>query len=180
MFGPDFPVAHAVAPPLEVRFSVAVVVGFAATAITTIAMDGLPEGDVPPYVAASALFGLAPGQVSKRQADAAHYGAGMLAGVLFEVVVVGVEAIRNATVRVAVVVANVLTLSDLLSALVVVAVLYVVFAYLVFPRYGDHLYASEETRLLVRRDWLISATVYGLALLVVTPVLYAFLPLSAF
>jgi hypothetical protein len=172
----ELPVAHTVAQPLTVRFAVAIVAGLGATVVMTVAMDVLPEGYVPPYVAASVLFATAPGVVSKRQADAAHYGAGMLAGVLFEIAVLGLEAVRDATLGVQVVVANVLTLSDLVAAVFVVVFLFVFFAYGVFPRHGERLYDHEETRRVVRRDWLVSATVYGVALLVAVLVLYAFLP----
>ena len=69
-------------------------------------------------------------------------------------------------------------MSDPFAALFVVAFLYVFFAYLVFPRFGERIYDDAGLRQTVRRDWLVSATVYGVSLLVVVPVLYAFLPLS--
>jgi hypothetical protein len=175
---PSVPV-HAVAAPLEIRFAVAVVAGLVATLVMTGAMAVLSEGYVPPYVAASALFDEAPGKVTRRQADAAHYGAGVLAALLFELVVLVVEGVRNATVATALVVGNVLTLVDLVAALLVVGFLYGFFAYLVFPRYGDRLYADEGSRARVRLHWLVSTNVYGFALLVGVVLLYAALGLSA-
>jgi hypothetical protein len=174
------PVAHIAASlPVEVRLAVAVVAGFAATAIMTIAMGLLPEGDVPPYVAAAALFGRSPRSVSKRQADAAHYAAGMLAGVLYELAVTGADTVQAVGRRLVVLgTPTPLTLSDPFAVLFVVAFLYVFFGYLVFPRFGERLYEEAGLRRTVRRDWLVSATVYGLSLLVVVPVVYAFLPLS--
>jgi len=171
--------AHAVAVSLELRFAVAVVAGLLATLVMTGAMALLSEGYVPPYVAASALFGVAPGRVSRRQADAAHYAAGVLAGLLFELVVLVTEAVRDSTVATAVVVGNVLALSDLLATLFVVGFLYAFFAYLVFPRFGDRLYADPEHRERVRFHWLVSANVYGIALLAGVVLLYAALGLSA-
>jgi hypothetical protein len=171
--------AHAVAAPLELRFAVAAVAGLLATAVMTGAMSLLSEGYVPPYVAASALFDEAPGRVSRRQADAAHYAAGLAAGLLFELLVVVVEGVRDATVATALVLGNVLTLSDLLAAVLVVGFLYAFFGYVVFPRYGDRLYDDEALRARVRFHWLVSANVYGIALLAGVVVLYAALGLSA-
>ena len=173
------PSAHVVAAPLELRFAVAAVAGLLATLVATGAMALLSEGYVPPYVAASALFGEPPGKVSRRQADAAHYAAGLLAGLLFELLVVGIEAVRDATVATAVVVGNVLALADVLAVLLVVGFLYWFFGYVVFPRYGDRLYDDEEHRKRVRFHWLVSANVYGLALLAAVVLLYAALGLSA-
>lgn len=175
-----FPIAHLAGTlPVEVRLAVAVVAGFGATAITTIAMDALPEGEVPPYVAAAALFRQSPGSVSKRQADAAHYAAGMLAGVLYELVVSGIDTVQAVGQRLILLgTPTPLTVSDPLAAVVVVAFLYVFFARIVFPRFGERIYEDADLRRTVRRDWLVSATVYGVSLLVVVPVLYAFLPLS--
>jgi hypothetical protein len=176
----SLPVAHiAGALPLEVRLAVAVVAGFAATALMTIAMDALPEGDVPPYVAAAALFGRSPGSVTKRQADAAHYAAGMLAGVLYELVVSGVDSVQTVAQRLVLFgTPTPLTLSDPVAIVLVVTFLYVFFARLVFPRFGDRLFEDADVRRTVRRDWLVSATVYGVALMVVVPLLYAFLPVG--
>ena len=171
--------AHAVVAPLELRLAVAVVAGLLATLVMTVAMSVLSEGYVPPYVAASALFDVPPGRVSRRQADAAHYAAGLLAAVLFELLVLVVEAVRDVTVATALVLGNVLTLTDLLAAVLVVGFLYGFFAYLVFPRYGDRLYDEEESRVRVRFHWLVSTNVYGLALLAAVVLLYAALGLSA-
>ena len=171
--------AHAVAASLELRLAVAVVAGLFATLVMTGAMSLLSEGYVPPYVAASALFDEPPGKVTRRQADAAHYAAGVLAGLLFELVVLAVEAVRDATVATALVVGNVLTLADLLAAVLVIGFLYAFFAYLVFPRYGDRLYDDHGSRERVRFHWLVSANVYGLALLAGVVLLYAALGLSA-
>jgi hypothetical protein len=60
----------------------------------------------------------------------------------------------------------------------VVTFLYVFFARLVFPRFGERLFDDSEVRRTVRRDWLVSAMVYGVSLLVVVPVLYSFLPVG--
>jgi hypothetical protein len=170
--------AHAIGAPLDLRLAVAVVAGLLATLAMTGVMSLLSEGYVPPYVAASALFDEAPGKVSRRQADAAHYAAGTLAGILFELLVVALETIRDATVATALVVGNVLTLSDLLATLLVVGFLYAFFAYVVFPRRGGRLYDDPERRERIRFHWLISATVYGVALLAAVVLLYAGLGLS--
>lgn len=170
---------HAFGAPLDLRLAVAVVAGLLATLAMTVVMSLLSEGYVPPYVAASALFDEAPGKVSRRQADAAHYAAGMLAGILFELIVVAIETVRDATVATALVLGNVLTLSDLLAALLVVGFLYAFFAYVVFPRNGGRLYDDPERRERVRFHWLVSATAYGIALLVGVILLYAGLGLSA-
>lgn len=171
--------AHAFAAPLELRFAVAVVAGLLATLVATVVMSLLSEGYVPPYVAASALFDEVPGKVSRRQADAAHYAAGLLGGLLFELLVLAIEGVRDATVATALVLGNVLTLSDLLAALLVVGFLYAFFAYVVFPRNGGRLYDDAERRERIRVHWLVSATVYGVALLAAVVLLYAGLGLSS-
>jgi len=61
----------------------------------------------------------------------------------------------------------------------VVGFLYAFFAYLVFPRFGDRLYEDPEHRERVRFHWLVSANVYGIALLAGVVLLYAALGLSA-
>jgi len=171
--------AHAVAVPLELRLTVAMGAGLLATLVMTGAMSVLSEGYVPPYVAASALFAVPPGRVSRRQADAVHYAAGLLAGLLFELLVLGIEGVREAAAVPPLVLWNVLTLSDLLAAVLVIGFLYVFFAYLVFPRYGDRLHEDATSRERVRLHWLVSANVYGVALLGVVVLLYAMLGLSA-
>lgn len=170
--------AHAISAPLELRFAVAAVAGLLAALAMTGVMAALSEGYVPPYVVASALFDEAPGKVSRRQADAAHYATGLLGGLLFELLVLGIEAVRDATVATMLVLGNVLTLSDLLAAVVVIGALYVVFAYVLFPRFGERLYDETEHRERVRSHWLVSATVYGAALLVGVVLLYTGLGLS--
>jgi hypothetical protein len=172
------PVAHvAGALPVEIRLAAAVVAGFGATAVMTLVMEVLPEGDVPPYVAAAPLFGTSAGRISKRQADIAHYAAGMLAGVLYELAVSGLDLVQSASQQLVLLGRPVpLTLSDPFAVMFVIGFLYVFFGYLVFPRFGGRLYADTTVRRTVRRDWFISAMVYGGMLLIIVPLLYAFLP----
>ena len=52
--------------------------------------------------------------------------------------------------------------AELLTAALVVCLLYGVFSWLVFPRYGGNAFETRPTT--VRRGWALSAAVYGVGL----------------
>lgn len=169
-------VAHVTATPapLTVRFAVAVLAGLGATALMNVPINLLSHGNVPPRVAAAALWQEPVGAVRATESAAVHYAAGMAAGALFEAVVVAVE--RLAGVRV--VFATVVTLSEVVAAGLVAAFVFGFFTYVVFPRAGESLYADEGVRATVTRQWAVCAATFGLGLLVLVPLLYAVLPVG--
>ena len=161
-------------PPLDIRLALATVAGLLAALGASGAMRLQSYGYVPAYVSAAALWRRPPESVSRSAADATHLAVGMAAGLLFESLVVGYERLRPALgIDVEVVVADVTTVSELLAYALVVAVLYGGFSRAVFPRFGG---AAYETRPgTVRRQWAVSAVVYGALLFVAMKVVYSVL-----
>lgn len=162
-------------PPLDVRLALATLGGLLAALAAAVAMRLQSYGYVPAYVAAAVAWRRTPESVSRSAADATLLAVGMGAGLLLEVLVVGWEALRpNLGVGIEIVVAGVTTVSELVAFAVVVAVLYVGFSRVVFPRYGG---AAFETRPgTVRRQWAVSSLVYGVGLFVALKVVYNVLP----
>ncbi len=145
---------------IDIRLAVAALAGLAATLGMTVAMRLQSRGYVPPYVAASALWRQPPERVSWSAANAVHIVAGMLAGVLFEVLVVGAERLRPALgIGIEVIVAGVISVLELLALALVALFLYGFFAWVVFPRYGG--VAFESGAEAVRRQWAVSVAVYA-------------------
>jgi hypothetical protein len=89
-------------------------------------------------------------------------------GIGHTLLALGVEAAYPFTTRV--VASSLLLGPHLLAVLATYAALVVVFAYLVLPRVGGPV---RERARLVRRDWVLSAGVYALALAVAVPALLA-------
>lgn len=164
-----------VPPPLDVRLALATVAGLLAALAASVAMRLQDYGYVPAYVSAAAVWRRPPASVSRSAADATHLAVGMAAGLLFEGLVLGYERLRPALgIDVEVIVASVTTISELIAYGLVVAVLYAGFSHVVFPRYGG---TAHETRPgTVRRQWAVSAVVYGAGLFAAMKVVYSVLP----
>lgn len=163
---------HGVAP-LDVRLAVAMLAGLLATFAVTAVMQLQSYGYVPAYVAAGAVWGRDPEAVPRSAAHAAHLTAGMLAGLLFEVLVLVFESVRGLA-SVDPVAVGVTSLSELLALVLVVGFLYGFFSWVVFPRFGGAAYeAHAET---VFQQWAISAGAYGALLFVAVNLLYTVLP----
>lgn len=164
-----------VPPPLSIRLAVALLTGLLATLGMTVVMRLQSYGYVPAYVAAGAVWQRPAEGVSWSAANAVHLAAGMLAGVGFEALLVGYEQVRTVLgIRTEVVVANVTTASELAIVAAVVAFLYGFFSWVVFPRYGGAAYETRPET--VRRQWAVSAVVYGGCLFAAVTVVYRLLP----
>ena len=150
------------APSPGLRLSAAAVIGLAATLGATVAMWRQSYGYVPPYVAAAALWREPPSEVSRPAADVTHLAAGVAAGIVFEGLHLAAERLREILGVGELDVAGVTGGAELLAAALVVCLLYGVFSWLVFPRYGGN--AFEARPATVRRGWALSAAVYGLGL----------------
>jgi hypothetical protein len=160
---------------IDIRLAVAAVAGLAATLGMTVAMRLQSRGYVPAYVAASALWRRPPERISWSAANAVHVVAGMLAGVLFEVLVVGAERLRPALgIGVEVIVAGVISVVELLALGLVALFLYGFFAWVVFPRYGG--VAFESAAETVRRQWAVSVAVYAPLVFATLTVVHRSLP----
>ena len=161
-------------PPTGVRLGIAAVAGLLATLVMTLVMWAQRYGYVPPYVAAAALWRRPPNEVSRPAADAAHLAAGVLAGVVYEAANVAYENAGESLGLGDVHFGSVTSLSEVAFLAALVGFLYGFFAWLVFPRYGGNAYRAHPAA--VRRQWAVSAVVYGVALLTALTVVYRFGP----
>lgn len=158
---------HETPPDLPVRLLVNAIAGLAATAVMNVPMNALPEGTAPPFIAASVLSSDPPFETNPQLANAAHYVAGIAAGVLFTLLAAAFEAGIGIGPNVTDVPFTPLPLvPHLLAGLLTYAFLLGFFAYLVLPRFGP-----GENHDRIRYDWTLSAAVYTGALLVVVPAL---------
>jgi hypothetical protein len=143
------------------------VAGLAAAVVMDLPMSRQPEGFTPAYVAASVLRRTTPDEVAFRDANVVHHAAGLLAGVLYALLYVALDA----GVPVDVAVAGVDVLAHVVAVVAVVGFIYAFFAHLVLPRAGRTIYEERSTA--VRGQWLRSSLVFGAALGVVAPVLFS-------
>lgn len=164
-----------VPPPLDLRLALAALAGLVAALAAAVAMRLQSYGYVPAYVGAAAVWRRSPASVSRSAADAVLLAAGMLAGLCFEALVVASERLRPAVgVDVEVVVAGVTTVAELIALALVIGALYVGFSRGVFPRHGGTAYETRPET--VRRQWAVTAVVYGAGLFVGLTVGYNVLP----
>jgi hypothetical protein len=161
-------VVHAGATaPLPVRFAVAGLAGLVATAVAAVAVVLQPEGELPVALAAATAWRRPVETLGPLYAGSFGLAAGLAGGLVFELAVLGYERVRP----VVVVIADVLELGDAVAALAVVLLAYLGVAVLL-RRHG----VADRSRSRVRGGWLLSVTVYGLALLVGVQVIYAVAP----
>ncbi|MWG35098.1 hypothetical protein [Halomarina oriensis] len=150
----------AISPTLWVP--VAMLGGFFAALVMDLPMGRLDEGSTPPLVAAGVLYDEPPNSLRPEQARSVHYTAGILAGVLYALVALVLDAVVPAVVTVA----EVPLVSHLLAGAFVGLFLYSFFARGVLPRYGGGKRAVAAT---VRRSWAVSVGVFVVALLLFVP-----------
>lgn len=150
------------------RVAVGAVAGLLAATVMNLPMHRLPEGSAPPFVAAGALTGEGPTDVDPVLASGVHYAAGVLAGMGHTLLTLVLEGAYPFTARI--VSTGLLAVPHLLAVLATYAVLVVAFAYLALPLFGGPV---RERARLVRRDWVLAAAVYALALAVLVPILLA-------
>ena len=142
---------------LSASLAAGVRAGFGAAVVMDVPMVVQREGFTPAYIAAGALRGRDPEEVSRTDATVAHHGAGTLGGVLFALTYGAIEGISTGEPR-----RNDLsTPASPLAVGFVVAFVYGFFARLVLPRFGGD---ARDRAGVVRRAWLVSTLVYGAAL----------------
>ena len=151
------------AVPEPLFLAVGVVAGVVAALVMDWPMSRQPEGFTPAYIAAGVLTRSPPADVRFRTAMIAHHLAGGLAGLLYGLVAIGVDRAMP-TLGAAF---GVSLPAHLLGVVVVVGFIYAFFAHLVLPRAGGRPYEEQATA--VRGQWLRSALVYGVTVLVVVP-----------
>ncbi len=156
------PILHAGTPvPLSTRLAVATLAGLLATLVAAAPVVLQRRGDIPLQVAAAAVWRRPTGSLGTVSIGLA---AGLLGGFIFELTVLAYETARPVTV----VVADVLEFADAVGALTVV-----LFAYLAVVALLRRAGTSGAE---IRGPWLLTATVYGLALLVGIQAVYAIAP----
>jgi hypothetical protein len=154
--------------PLLAQLAAGALAGLAAAVAMTLPMSRQPEGFTPAYIAASVLRRTTPDEVGFVDANVAHHGAGVLAGVLYAAVLALSSALAPDLVRME----GVELVPHLLSVVLIVLFIYAFFAHLVLPRAGGRIYEEQATA--VRGQWLRSSLVFGAVLVVVGPTLLSF------
>lgn len=160
--------AQAGATPLGTRLAVAAVAGLLATFVTNVPVNLLSHGAIPPRLAAAAVTRTAVATVSARATAAVYYAGGALAGLAFELLVLGLDGLPALPGPV--------TAAEVVAAALVAAGAFAGVAGLLLPRVGGSLYEDGATRRTVVRQWAACAATYGVALLATVPVVYALLP----
>ncbi len=148
-------------------WSVIVAVGALAGAVAAVVMDWpmsrQPDGFTPAAIAAGVLTRQSVDEVSMAQLLVVHHLAGLLAGVLYGLAVVGFTASLPAVVSVG----GLDLLAHLLGVGLVVGFIYGFFAHLVLPRAGGRSYEEQATA--IRGQWLRSSLVFGATLAILVP-----------
>jgi len=149
--------------PIPWFLAIAVIVGVIAALVMDWPMSRQPEGFTPAYIAAGVLTRTPAESVRFRTAMIAHHLAGGLAGVLYALVALGVDRVSPGLSPAV----GVALHAHLIGVVVVVAFIYAFFAFLVLPRAGGRPYEEQATA--VRGQWLRSALVYGVTVLILVP-----------
>jgi len=152
---------------LLVSWSTIVAVGALAGFIAAVVMDWpmsrQPDGFVPAAIAAGIVTRQSVDDVSTAALLAVHHAAGLLAGVLYSVFVVGFSMSLPAVIAVG----GLDLIAHLLGVSLVSGFIYAFFAHFVLPRAGGRSYEEQATA--IRGQWLRSSIVFGSTLLVFVP-----------
>lgn len=145
-------------------FPTGAVAGLAGAVAMDVPMRRQPEGWTPARVAAAVIRRRPPEWVRFRTAALVHHAAGVLAGLLYALLV-----LPFALVGIGPTVGRVPLVGHVAAVVTVVAFVYAFFAYLLLPRVGADV--SGERATAVRGQWLRSSVVFGVVLAVVVPLL---------
>lgn len=152
----------------QLAWAVVVAIGAVAGLVAALVMDWpmsrQPDGFTPAAIAASVVTRQSVDDVSMAQLLVVHHFAGLLAGVLYGLVVLRLTASLPSVMLVG----GVDLLAHLLAVALIVGFIYGFFAHLVLPRAGGRSYEEQATA--IRGQWLRSSLVFGATLLVVVPV----------
>lgn len=154
---------------LQLSEAAIIAVGALAGLLAAIVMDWpmsrQPDGFIPAAIAAGILTRQSVDDVSMPELLAVHHVAGLLAGGLYGLFVLGATANLPAVVSVG----GVDLLAHLLAVGVVTGFIYGFFAHFVLPRATDRSYEEQSTA--IRGQWLRSSLVFGATLLITVPLL---------
>jgi len=159
----------AAAASRPITWSVLVAVGALSGLLAAVVMDWpmsrQPDGFMPAAIAAGILTRQSVDEVSMPELLAVHHVAGLLAGGLYGVFVLGATANLPAVGSIA----GLNLLAHLLAVGVVTGFIYGFFAHLVLPRASGRSYEEQATA--IRGQWLRSSLVFGATLLVAVPLI---------
>lgn len=150
---------HALDLPGPARIAVGALAGLLAALLATIPMQRLPEGATPPFVVAGAVTDEPPGEVDPRLASVLFYVGGAVTGSLFVAVSLALEAVLPFVAAIAAIGLRIVPLA--LAILATFALLVAGFSYVVLPKFGAEVMARAVR---IRRDWVVSTSVYTVAL----------------
>lgn len=139
----------------------AVGIGLLATLVMNVPMNRLPEGKMPPSVAAGVLADTHPDDAPDRLATAVHYVAGGGTGVLFLMLVTMTSVVLPSGVVGALG-------AYLLAGALLLGLMVGFFVLVPLPRAGS--FARQRLRA-IKRSWTIAAAVYVIVVVVMTGVL---------
>ncbi len=156
---------------VPLSWSLMVAVGALAGLLAAVVMDWpmsrQPDGFTPAAIAAGILTRQSADDVSMTELLAVHHGAGLLAGVLYGVFVVGLSVSLPAVIAVG----GLDLVAHLIAVSFVSGFIYGFFAHFVLPRAAGRSYEEQATA--IRGQWLRSTLVFGATLLVSVPLLTA-------
>lgn len=138
-------------------------VGLVAALVMDWPMARQPDGFVPAYIATAVVTRQPIDSVRLPEAMVLHHLAGVLAGLLYGLIAVGLGGLFPSLVSLD----GLNIVAHLLAVGGVVGFIYSFFAHVVLPRAGGRTY--EERATAVRGQWLRSALVFGTTLLVGVP-----------
>ena len=158
-------VAVMAADPLswQVVIAVGALAGLVAAVVMDWPMSRQPDGFTPAAIAAGIVTRQPVEAVSFPQLLVVHHAAGLLAGVLYGVAVLGLSSGLPELL----VIGGLDIIAHLLSVGLVVGFIYAFFAHFVLRRAGGKSYEEQATA--IRGQWLRSSLVFGLTLTVVVP-----------
>lgn len=149
--------------PWGVTVALGALTGLVAAVVMDWPMSRQPDGFTPAAIAASVVSRQSVEAVSMPELLVVHHATGLLAGVLYGALVVGLSAGLPELVRIG----GLDLLAHLLAVGVVVGFIYGFFAHVVLPRAGGRNYEEQATA--IRGQWLRSSLVFGLTLAVAVP-----------
>jgi hypothetical protein len=137
--------------------------GLVAAVVMNWPMSRQPDGFTPAAIAAGVVSRQSFEDVSVLQLVVVHHAAGILAGVFYGVVVLGLAAGMPGVVLVG----SIELLAHLLAVGLVVVFIYSFFAHFVLSWASGRAYEEQSTA--IRGQWLRSSLVFGLTLAIVAP-----------
>ena len=156
-------VAAAEPLPWGVMIALGALAGLVAAVVMDWPMSRQPDGFTPAAIATAVVSRQSVETVSTPELLVVHHAVGLLAGVLYGAVVVGLSSGLPELLRIG----GLDLVAHLLAVGLVVSFIYGFFAHFVLPRAGGRSYEEQATA--IRGQWLRSSLVFGATLAVSVP-----------